>query len=89
MNARPVLPVDLAGAVARAGVDTRLEGRELQDAIRSAIADRRGYCRWDVDHAGWVVTLHQLEEQTFHGCTLEARCLQAGRPSKVCVGIHV
>ena len=58
---RPVLPRDLAGTVAHAGVDPTLEGRALQDALRAAIAARRGYCWWDVDHAGWVVTLSSLE----------------------------
>lgn len=32
----------------------------------------------DVGHTGWVVTLHNPEEQTFHGRTLEvglAQCL--------------
>jgi hypothetical protein len=43
----------------------------LQDATLAAIADRRGYCSWDVDHAGWVVRLHHPEEQTFYGRTLE------------------
>lgn len=71
LNARPGLPADLAGAIALAGVDTGLESRALQDAIGSAIADRRGYCSWDVDHAGWVVTLHHPEAQNFYGRTLE------------------
>ena len=71
MRDRPVLAPDLAGAVAQAGVDPTLEGRALQDALRSAIATRRGYCSWDVDHAGWVVTLHTPEEQDFYGRTLE------------------
>ena len=48
------LAPDLAGAIARAGVDPTLDGRALQDALRRAIAVRRGYCSWDVDHAGWV-----------------------------------
>jgi hypothetical protein len=68
---RSVLAPDLAGAVAQAGVDPMLAGRALQDALRSAIATRRGYCSWDVDHAGWVVTLHSPEEQDFYGRTLE------------------
>jgi len=59
---RPVLAADLAGAVAQAGVDPTLEGRALQDSLRRAIATRRGYCSWTVDHAGWVVTLHSPEE---------------------------
>ena len=67
----PVLTPDLAGVVARAGVDSTLESRALQDVLRRAIASRRGYCSWDVDHAGWVVTLHSPEEQDFSGKTLE------------------
>jgi hypothetical protein len=57
--------------VAHAGVDPTLEGRALQDALRRAIATRRGYCDWTVDHAGWVVMLYHPEEQTFYGKTLE------------------
>jgi hypothetical protein len=53
------------------GVDPTLDGRALQDALHAAIATRRGYCSWDVDHAGWVVTLHSPEEQPFYGKTLE------------------
>jgi hypothetical protein len=30
------------------------------------------YGSWDVDHAGWMVTLHSLEEQTFYEKTLQA-----------------
>ena len=61
----------MIGAVAQAGVDPTLKGRALQDALRRAIAHRRGYCWWTVDHAGWVVTLHSPEEQDFYGKTLE------------------
>ena len=68
---RSILAPDLAGAVAQAGVDPTLEGRALQDALRCAIATRRGYCSWDIDYAGWVVTLHSPDEQEFHGRTLE------------------
>ena len=64
---RPILARDLAGTVAYAGVDPTLEGRALQDALRAAIATRRGYCSWDVDHADWVVTLHSPEHQDFSG----------------------
>ena len=39
-----VLAPDLAGAVARAGFGPTLEARELQHALTSAIADRRGCC---------------------------------------------
>jgi hypothetical protein len=67
---QPVLVRDLAGTVAYAGVDLTLEGRALQDALRAAIATRGGYCWWDVDHAGWVVTLDSPRE-TFFGKTLE------------------
>ena len=66
----PVLAENLAGAMAQAGVEPTLEGRALQDALRAAIATRRGSCSWDVDHAGWVVTLHSPEEQDFYGRTL-------------------
>jgi hypothetical protein len=30
-----------------------------------------GSCWWDVDHAGWVVTLSSPDEQEFYGRTLE------------------
>ena len=68
---RSILAPDLAGAVAQAGVDPTLEERALQDALRRAIASRRGYCDWTVDHAGWVVMLYHPEEQTVSGKTLE------------------
>ena len=69
-NESAILAPDLAGAVAQAGVDPTLDGRALQDALRAAIATRRGYCSWTVDHAGWVVTLHSPDEQDFSGKTL-------------------
>jgi hypothetical protein len=65
-----IFAADLAGAIARAGVDPSLEGRALQNALIGAIADRRGYVDWTVDHAGWVVMLLYPEEQTFYGSTL-------------------
>ncbi len=68
---RPILARDLAGTVAYARVDPTLEARALQDALRRAIATRRGYCSWDVDHAGWVVTLHSPDEHDSYGRTLE------------------
>ena len=67
----PVLSRDLAGTVAHAGVDPTLEGRALQDALRAAIGIRGGSCWWDVDHAGWVVTLVSPDRQGFYGKTLE------------------
>jgi hypothetical protein len=68
---RPVLAPDLAGTVAQAGVDPTLEGRALQDALLREIAHRRGSCWWDVDHAGWVVTLDRPERHEFSGRTRE------------------
>jgi hypothetical protein len=65
------LAPDLTGAVAQAGVDPTLERRALQTALRRAIASRRGYCDWTVDHAGWVVILMSPEEHEFYGKTLE------------------
>ena len=56
-NVRPVLasdaPAGAPGTVIQAGVDPSLEGRALQDALRRAIASRRGYYSGDVDHASW------------------------------------
>lgn len=65
------LPPELAGAIAQAGVDPTLEGQALQAALRSAIADRRGYVSWDVGEMGWLVVLHHPHDATFHGRTLE------------------
>jgi hypothetical protein len=45
------LAPDRTGAVARAGNDPTLEARALQDALQRAIATRRDYCPWTVDHA--------------------------------------
>jgi hypothetical protein len=64
-------PVGVPRTVAQADVDPTLEGRALQDALRRAIATRRGSCSWDVDLAGWVVTLHSPDEQDFSGHRLE------------------
>jgi hypothetical protein len=52
------LDSDLTGCVAQAGLD-------------AALAGRRGSCPWDVDHAGWIVTLQSPDEQDFSGKTLE------------------
>jgi hypothetical protein len=51
--------------IARSGPQTS------PDALLRVIATRRGHCSWTVDHAGWVVTLHSPEEQTFSGKTLD------------------
>jgi hypothetical protein len=49
---------------------TRVPGAP-RDMLRSAIAERGGYCDWTVDYTGWVVTLHLPEERIFSGSTLE------------------
>lgn len=67
----PAFPADLSAAVARAGVDPTAEPRALQDALRGAIADRRGYLEWDVDRLGWRVDLLAPDRETFRGGTLE------------------
>src|SRR5215204_2544845 len=66
------LPVDLAAAVARAGVDPTLPERALEDALRSAIADRRGYVdQWYVDDLNrWRVEVLSSDRETFGGRTL-------------------
>ena len=48
----------------------RRAGRELQDALRRAIAGPRGYVDWDADHAGWVVELLRPGGEHFHRRTL-------------------
>ena len=71
MGVRLILAPELAGTIAQAGVDPTLEGRAMQDALLSAIGDRRGYLSWDLGETGWLVFLHHPEEQTFSGQTLE------------------
>jgi hypothetical protein len=71
VNADASLAPDLAAAIALAGIDPTLEPRPLQDASRAAIATRRGYCDWTVDHAGCVVTLYHPEQQECYGRTLD------------------
>jgi hypothetical protein len=63
----PVLEVTMA----QAGVNPTLEGRALQDALLSAIADRRGYLNWDVYHVEWLVFLLHPEHETFDGRTFD------------------
>lgn len=46
MSTRLILAADLTSTIARAGIDPALEGRELRDALLSAIADRQGYLVW-------------------------------------------
>lgn len=66
-----MLPPDLAAVLARAGVDLTAEPRALRDALKGAIADRRGHVSWDVDQIGWRVDLLAPEQESFHGGTLE------------------
>jgi hypothetical protein len=68
---RRVLASDLADAIAQAGVNSTCDGRARQDALCRSIATRGGSSWWDVDRAGWVVTLRSPEEQIFSGRTLE------------------
>jgi hypothetical protein len=46
MRRQHALASDLAAALTQASVDPALEPRALQDALRAAIAARRGYCDW-------------------------------------------
>lgn len=65
------MPVDLAGAIARAGVDVTQPERQLEDAIRDAIAERRGYIDgWDFTRKGWCVKLLFPEREDFFGAHL-------------------
>jgi hypothetical protein len=74
----PNLAAHLGSAVAWAGVNRGAGPRAIQDALKRAIACRRSYVDWDVDHARWVVELLRPERELFYGRTLEealARCL--------------
>lgn len=65
------LPIDLAGAIARAGVDVTLPERQLEDAIGHAIGQRRGYidgCDYSIK--GWCVTLLYPDHEEFYGAHL-------------------
>lgn len=64
------LLADLAAAVARTGVDPTAEPKPLIAALRSAIADRRGYVCFDVDALGWRVDLLSPHAEAFRGRTL-------------------
>lgn len=66
-----ILAGDLAAAVARAGVNPLAEPRVLQDALKTAIAERGGYLVWDVDKIGWRVDLLSPEREVFRGGRLE------------------
>jgi hypothetical protein len=71
MTTHKWLPVDLAGAIARAGIDVTLPERRLEDAIRNAIGERRGYIDgWDYSIRGWCVTLLFPACEKFYGTYL-------------------
>jgi hypothetical protein len=65
------LPVDLAGAIARAGGDVTLPERQFEDGVRDAIAERGGYLDgWDFTRKGWCATLLFPERKQFYGAEL-------------------
>lgn len=64
------LPADPAATVAHAGVNLIAEARALQEALKAAIAERRGSAGWDVDEIGWRVDLLSPDRERFHGGTL-------------------
>jgi hypothetical protein len=66
-----------------------LEARALQDPLRRAIATRRGSCSWDVDHAGWVVTVHSPVELTVYGRILETAHAYPGSLACTVCGVYV
>jgi hypothetical protein len=71
MDTHPWLPVDLAGAIAKAGVDVTLPERQLEDAIQRAIAERRGYIDgWDYSIKGWCVKLLYPDQEECYGTHL-------------------
>jgi hypothetical protein len=74
------LPKDVALAVARAGIDLELNEDALAEAMRSAIADRRGYVDVEVAETGWRVELLAPARMAFEGRTRElalAWCLSS------------
>jgi len=89
VNVRAVLPADLTGAIAQAGVDATREGRTLHDAIRSAIADRQRHLSRDLDHAGWGVALHHPAQETFQGRSCYAGYACTAGSGACCVLIPV
>ena len=68
----PSLPPDLAAAVARAGVDSTLPERLLEDALCAAVTERRGYRGdwWVGDDGPWHVELLWPVREAFGGATL-------------------
>jgi hypothetical protein len=69
MRLRPSIPAYERHVNIESAARCRLgEGTDVSQAehvaLHAAIATRGGYCWWDVDHAGRVVTLSSPEEQT-------------------------
>jgi hypothetical protein len=66
------LSPDLASTIVRAGVDPTLPQRELEEALRCAIAERQGYldCWYVDDKSVWRVELLYPDRETFGGRTL-------------------
>ena len=57
--------------MARAGMDVTFPERQLEDAIRVAIGERRGYIDgWDYSIKGWCVTLLFPDREEFYGTHL-------------------
>ena len=82
-----VLAPDLAGAMARAGFGPTLEARELQHALISAIADRRGCCsdfRAPFPPRSWATTATRTASVRYMGArtpppgVLPAQALRRG-----------
>ena len=61
----------LRSVMTHAGIDSRLEEADLQEALQRAIAMHRYSCTWTKVHAGWVVSLPFPEPRRFFGTTLE------------------
>jgi hypothetical protein len=94
MRLRPSIPAYERHVNIESAARCRLgEGTDVSQAehvaLHAAIATRGGYCWWDVDHAGWVVTLRSPGEQTFNGKTLEeamAWCLVSLMAPEIGIG---
>lgn len=66
------LPIDVAHAVAAAGVDPERDDDDLRNALLGAIADRRGYIgAITVEEIGWTVELLSPVRASFEGRTRE------------------
>ena len=75
----------LSSVMTHAGIDSRHEAADLQEALHRAIAMHRYSCSWTKVPAGWVVSLPFPEPRRFFGTTLEealAWCLAWVRAQK-------